>query len=35
VHFAGFLNNDGVQFWREQLNAQNERIAREHGRATL
>jgi hypothetical protein len=34
VHFASFLNADGLQLWREQLHGQHERIARQHGRAT-
>jgi hypothetical protein len=33
VHFAGMLNEPCLEIWRWQLNDQNERIAREQGRA--
>jgi hypothetical protein len=32
VHFASFLNAQGLQLWREQLHGQHERIDRTQGR---
>jgi hypothetical protein len=33
VHFGGVLNDECLEIWRWQLNDQNQRIARERGRA--